>query len=104
MPERIKALESVIEARYGCASLHLGTEKVEEKVFGLPAWKGAVEVFGLIRCGQAKRAYLFEIGRDSERQTITVLGIPPVDSARSAVRQALLTAGSGRPAKFSGGE
>jgi hypothetical protein len=91
MPERIKALESLIAARYGCRSLYLGSEQVEEKVLGLPAWKGTVEVFGLIRCGQAKRAYLFEVKRGLETQIITVLGIAPVDSARSAVRHALAT-------------
>jgi hypothetical protein len=92
MLEQIKAWESLIEANYGCASLHLGSEDVEEKVEGLPAWKGTVQVFGLISCGRAKRAYLFEFGQGSQTETMSVLGIPPVDSARSAVRQALVAA------------
>ena len=99
MPERIKALENLIAARYGCTSLHLGTETVEEQVYGLPPWKGTVEVFGLLNCGHAKRAYLFDFQQGSEKKTMTVLGIPPVDSARSAVRRALVAAQRGAQAR-----
>src|SRR3954467_9459513 len=92
MPERIKAWERLIEARYGCASLHLGCEEVEENTAGLPPWKGTVQIFGLIKCGPVMRAYLFPSGGTAESPLITVLGLHPIDSARAAVRHGLAKA------------
>jgi hypothetical protein len=92
MPERIKTWESLIQAKYGCASLYLGSEEVEEKIPGLPNWKGTVQIFGLIKCGRATRAYLFQSGGAAKVETITVLGVPPVDSPGAAVRHGLAKA------------
>src|SRR4051812_10574543 len=89
MSERIKAWESLIEARYGCASIHLGSEEVEHVTDGVPPWNGTVQIFGLIKFGPVTRAYLFSSDGRAESPIITVLGLPPIDSARAAVRYGL---------------
>jgi hypothetical protein len=55
------------------------------KVFqGQTAWDGVVEVFDLIGHPKAKRCYAWTYGEPE--QFITVLEIPPVMDAQSAVK------------------
>ena len=66
------------------AKLHLRTEPVHEKFKGKTIWKGYVEVFGLAGHPKAKHCYGWTSGEPEE--FITIMELPPVDSAQSAVK------------------
>jgi hypothetical protein len=85
-----ESLEEVIKKEHGCNSVHVRSEAVHEIFHGMTAWQGTVEVFDLIGHPKAKRAYVWRYQDDDNRtKTVTVLEIPPVDSAQTAVKVAI---------------
>ena len=52
-------------------------------------WDGVVEVFKLTDNPQAKRCYAWSFLDKGEPRYVTVLELPPIDSACSAVRAAI---------------
>jgi hypothetical protein len=92
-PKNVQSLEEAIKAVHGCDSVHVRSEAVHEVFRGLTAWQGTVEVFDLIGHPKAKRAYVWQYEDDDKKtKTVTVLEIPPVDSAESAVKVAIAAA------------
>jgi hypothetical protein len=87
--DSIKTLQEAIKATHGCDSRHAGSEQVYELFEGQTAWQGTVEVFDLIGHPKAKRAYAWTYEDGEQNKTVTVLGIPPVDSPQSAVKVAI---------------
>lgn len=86
-----ESLEEVIKKEHGCDSVHVRSEPLYEAFQGLTAWQGTVEVFDLIGHPKAKRAYVWQYEDDDKRtKTVTVLEIPPVDSAQTAVKAAIV--------------
>jgi len=67
-----------------CDALHTASVPVHEVFQGQTAWEGVVEVFDLIGHPKAKRCYAWTYGEPEE--FITVLEIPPVTDAQSAVK------------------
>ena len=63
---------------------HVGTVPVEEIFKGQTLWKGDVEVFDLTGHPKAKRCYGWTHGEPEE--FITILELPPVTDAKSAVK------------------
>lgn len=57
---------------------------VHERFRGQTVWQGVVEVFDLADHPKAKRCYGWSY--DEPEQFITILELPPVDSAQSAVK------------------
>jgi hypothetical protein len=53
------------------------------------AWDGVVEVFRLAGHPKAKRCYAWSFTEGKETRFVTVLEIPPVESAQTAVRAAI---------------
>jgi len=53
------------------------------------AWGGVVETFNIEGHPKAKRCYAWLFVKDGQQQYTTVLEIPPVDSARTAVQVAI---------------
>jgi hypothetical protein len=84
--ERIRKLNEAIETTHDCKAVHVGTEIVEEFFRNSVAWNGAVEIFDLAGHPKAKRCYAWRYPVTDDTQCVTVLEIPPVDSAESAVR------------------
>jgi hypothetical protein len=87
----LEELENAIVKRHGCESKHLETESVELVIQGRGLWRGNVSTYVLIRHPVAKRCYAWgnrlpEGGWD----VVTVLELPPVASAETAVRAAVL--------------
>jgi hypothetical protein len=74
----------VITQLHECDALHTGSVPVKEVFQGQTAWEGVVEVFDLIGHPKAKRCYAWTYGEPEE--FITVLEIPPVVDAQSAVK------------------
>mgnify|MGYP001587094712 CR=1 FL=1 len=64
--------------------MHTETVSVHEVFQGRTVWKGDVEVFDLIGHPKANRCYGWTYGQPEK--FITILGVPPVDSAQSAVK------------------
>ena len=80
----IGRLELTIQHLHNCAATHRQTVPVHEVFEGKTVWQGDVEVFELTGHPKAKRCYGWSYGEPE--QFITILELPPVDSAQSAVK------------------
>ena len=86
--DNIARLEAAIMQLHGCGALWHKTVPVHEVLHGQTVWKGDVEVFNLKGHPKAKCCYgWLHRGdkNDKGRQIVTVLEIPPVESALTAV-------------------
>jgi hypothetical protein len=83
----IEALQRAFQIGHGCKADHIETQTVVDTFQGKIAWAGEVEVFTLTGHAKASTAYGWKDGATG--RFITVLGIPPVDSALAAVRAAI---------------
>jgi hypothetical protein len=59
------------------------------------AWDGVVETFDLQGHAKAKRCHAWSYEENGETQYTTVLEIPPVDSAETAVKVAIAAKAKG---------
>jgi hypothetical protein len=87
--ERIERLKAAVEAACGCKATHAQSHPVTETFRGEVAWEGVVESFDLDGHPKEYRCYAFHIMTDDGPQFTTVLEIPPVDSAQTAVKVAI---------------
>ena len=87
--EEVKAQQRAIRETHGVASDYVMFEYVRELHEGQVAWDGYVNVFKLREHPKAKRCYAWSYDDRGELKTVTVLEIPPVNSARSAVQVAI---------------
>lgn len=82
----IAELRSTICRLYQCQASHSRRESVREVVNGQLMWEGNVEVFALLGHDEALRCYAWgHLHADGQWEVTTVLAIPPVVSASSAV-------------------
>jgi hypothetical protein len=88
-PEKIKSLQEAIKAMHGCESRHVGSVPVHEIFKGEAAWHGNVQIFDLIGHEKAQRAYAWQFTEQDETKSVAVLEIPPIDSAQTAVAEAI---------------
>lgn len=82
--EYLERLQLTVEHLHGCRAEHSATVPVHEVFRGQTVWQGDVEVFSLTGHPKAKRCYGWNQGEPEE--FITILELPPVDSAQSAVK------------------
>ena len=82
--EYIERLQQVIFHLHKSSSTWVGSVPVHEVFQGKTLWQGDVEVFDLIDHPKAKRAYGWTHGDPEE--FITILELPPVTDAQSAVK------------------
>ena len=80
----IERLKQVIFHLHKASAMHAGSVPVEEIFRGKTLWKGDVEVFDLTGHPKAKRCYGWTYGEPEE--FITILELPPVTDAQSAVK------------------
>ncbi len=86
-------LQRVIRHLHGVESTHLESVPVKEMYRGQTVWDGVVEVFELIGHPTAHRLYAWVHDTDDPRQPrrhVTVLHSHPIQSARDAVRAAIV--------------
>lgn len=85
-------LAKAVEAMHVCAATPIGSEPVSEEFEGKPVWQGVVHIFELHGHPKATRAYAWSspIEGSDRRQFFAVLHIPPVASAKDAVRAAIV--------------
>jgi hypothetical protein len=86
----IEELKSAIRRLHGCESDHVETVSVKETFQGQTVWEGEVEVFNLRGHPKAKRAYAWAHATEEGKRYVAVLELPPVVSAQSAVKAAIV--------------
>lgn len=89
----IARVQVAVSQLHNCGAVWRETVPVHEVFRGQTVWKGKVEVFDLTGHPKAKRAYGWshKAGKnDSDERFVTVLEIPPVESAVTAVRVSLV--------------
>lgn len=97
MPKKwgyIARLEAAVTRSHGCGAIWHKTVPVHEVLRGQTVWKGDVEVFNLKGHPNAGRCYGWSQrnGKKVEGEHfVTVLEIPPVESASMAVRVTIAT-------------
>lgn len=83
-------LRSTIQRLHQCEASHTRTESVREVVNGQLLWEGRVEVFALLGHDRALRCYAWgHLHQEGKWEVTTVLAIPPVISAQTAVLAAV---------------
>ncbi|HLZ15441.1 MAG TPA: hypothetical protein VKQ08_00275 [Cyclobacteriaceae bacterium] len=80
----IARLQVAIQHLHGCSATWVESVLIHEKFQGAPLWDGQVEVFDLTGHPNAKRCYGWTF--DEPEQFITILELPPVTDAQSAVK------------------
>jgi hypothetical protein len=80
----IERLKQVIFHLHKASATHVSSVRVEEMFRGKTLWKGDVEVFDLTGHPKAKRCYGWSY--DEPEEFITILELPPVTDAQSAVK------------------
>ena len=78
-------LRSTIRRLHQCEASHSRTESVKEVINGHVLWEGDVEVFALLGHDRALRCYAWGHAHEGKWEVTTVLAIPPVISASTAV-------------------
>jgi len=86
----VQLFYEAIEASHGAKAALIARERVEERFEGQTVWEGEVLVFELENHPQAARCYAWEV----DGQVTAVLGVPPVRSARDAVRASIVADGA----------
>ncbi len=89
----IDELKDAIRRLHGCEADHVETVPVNEAFNGQAVWQGEVEVFNLRRHPKAVRCYAWahaEGEDDKAKRYVAVLELPPVESAQTAVRAAIV--------------
>ena len=86
----ISELQSTIRRLHSCDASHTRTEPVREVINGHVLWDGRVEVFALLGHDRALRCYAWgHLDDNGLWEVTTVLAIPPVVSASTAVLAAI---------------
>lgn len=86
----VSELRSTIRRLHQCEASHTRTETVREEVNGTVLFEGNVEVFALLGHDRALRCYAWgHLHEAGQWEVTTVLAIPPVVSANTAVLAAV---------------
>jgi len=91
IPKRIANIKDTIETMHECEALHIASERVIEHLRGEAGWDGIVETFEIHGHPNAARCYAWSLYESGEVKYVTVLELPPVDSAGTAAKFALLS-------------
>jgi hypothetical protein len=89
----IGELKNLIRQLHGCEAAHAETVPVKEVFRGQTVWEGEVEVFNIRGHPKARRCYAWAhaTGEDDKgKRYVAVLELPPVESAQTAVRAAII--------------
>jgi hypothetical protein len=95
----IARVQVTVSQLHNCGAVWRETVPVHEIFQGQTVWKGNVEVFDLHGHPKAKRAYGWSHrdGPDDQGERfVTVLEVPPVESALTAVRISIVADGKKR--------
>ena len=86
----IAELRATIRRLHQCEASHTRTEEGRQEINGRVLWEGRVEVFALLGHDRALRCYAWgNLNAERQWEVTTVLAIPPVVSAETAVLAAI---------------
>jgi len=89
----IEELQDAIRRLHGVESRHVQSVPIKETSQGKTVWEGIVEVFELHGHPKAPKVYAWAHDTDDPKQPrrhVTVLHLHPINSARDAVRAAIV--------------
>jgi hypothetical protein len=90
-PAGTPALVDAIRHMHGCEARWVESVPVHETHEGKTVWDGEVQVFDLVGHPKATRAYAWSHATEgTRRRFVTVLCLPPVVDARTAVQTAIV--------------
>ena len=89
MSKNLALLQTRIEEVHRCDAVHCESVHVHETMDGQTIWKGDVEVFELDGHTEAKKCYAWSCDQEQNKQLVTILEKPPVDSPAMAVKAAI---------------
>jgi hypothetical protein len=87
--ERLEKVKQAIEQAHNCRADHVESVPVTEMSGVRNVWEGVVEVFDVTNHPEANRCYAWRCFDGLVIQYVTVLAVPPVISAQTAVRAAI---------------
>jgi hypothetical protein len=89
----VEALQKAILDLHGCKATWVESVSVKEVFEDQTVWEGVVQVFDLIDHSTAKRCYAWshELEGSKKRKFFAVLHNSPIDSARAAVKAAIIS-------------
>lgn len=92
MTDDPRELQKAVERLHGCTARSIEIVEVEEKFQGQTVWHGIVHVFDIEGHPKATRCYAWSspIEASSKRKFFAVLHVPPVISAKDAVKAAIV--------------
>jgi hypothetical protein len=94
MMDYLQDLKAAIKRLHGCDSTHLETVPVKEEFRGAVVWAGDVEVYALHGHPKAAKCYAWSYPEGSGTKYVTMLGLPPVVDAQTAVKAAIAGGGA----------
>ena len=89
----LSALRVAIWNMHQCSAVWERTEHVHESFSGKTVWDGDVEIFTAMQHPKAKRVYAWahlDGPKDQKSRFVTVLELPPVKDARTAVQASIM--------------
>lgn len=89
MPHPHRQFEEAIKENYGCNSHWLRSITVAVDLGNQLRWRDIVQVFCLHDYVKAEIAYAWTYRARGEDKVVTVLGVPPIDSAQAAVKSVI---------------
>src|SRR6476620_9436533 len=92
-PNDITLLEEAVRAAHGCEPQYERTEVVPEMPGEQFPCGGFVRVFRFMDHPKARRCYAWSYRQGEEKKSVTVLELPPGDSAAGAVKAAIASNG-----------
>jgi hypothetical protein len=98
MMSHIEQLHEAIHRMHGCESVHIDTIPVKDVFWGRVVWEGEVELFELSGSQTARQCYAWSQPEDDGTERyFAMLKLPPVTSAETAVRAAIVSELKNRP-------
>jgi hypothetical protein len=93
MSPRIAQLKQAVGTMHKYTAQQVESKPIIELFQGKVAWDGVIEAFELTGHPHGKRCYAWSYAGEKKPQYVTVLEIPPVDSAETAVKIAIAAQG-----------
>ena len=92
MIENPEQLREAVEALHHCKAQSIESVEVKENYKGQTVWEGVVHIFEIAGNPKATRCYAWSspIEGSTKRKFFAVLHVPPVTSAKAAVRAAIV--------------
>ena len=88
----IDQIQAAVEGQHGCKASNPRPERVTESFQGKTVWDGVVHVFEVDHPNVSTcYAWSSPVEGSDRRRFYAVLGIPPVNSAKDAVRAAIVS-------------